>query len=112
MELLSPDVTLCTDGGGRVRQALESVVGSKIVARWFAALGTATYQGIEPEQMRAELTWINGSAGVIFRAAALRGGHVYADGVTLVWVTGNSGTGKSTVCEVLRARVAWGRMSR
>ncbi|MFI8232501.1 RNA polymerase sigma-70 factor [Streptomyces sp. NPDC085900] len=67
MELLSPDVTLWTDGGGKVRQALEPVVGSKIVARWFAALGTATYQGIEPEQMRAELTWINGSAGVIFR---------------------------------------------
>ncbi|MFE0520947.1 RNA polymerase sigma-70 factor [Streptomyces sp. NPDC058954] len=67
MELLSPDVTLWTDGGGKVRQALEPVVGSKTVGRWFAALHTATYQGIEPEQMRAELTWINGSAGVIFR---------------------------------------------
>jgi len=33
-----------------------------------------------------------------------RGGHVYAGGVTLVWVTGNSGTGKSTVCGVLRER--------
>ncbi|MEU9918889.1 AAA family ATPase [Streptomyces sp. NPDC051001] len=31
-------------------------------------------------------------------------GHVYAGGVTVVWVTGNSGTGKSTVCGVLRAR--------
>ncbi|MDC2956625.1 RNA polymerase sigma-70 factor [Streptomyces gilvifuscus] len=67
MELLSPDVTLWTDGGGKVRQALEPVVGSKTVGRWFAALRTATYQGIEPEQMRAELTWINGSAGMIFR---------------------------------------------
>lgn len=32
------------------------------------------------------------------------GGDVYAGGVTLVWVTGNSGAGKSTVCGVLRAR--------
>ncbi|MER8010357.1 RNA polymerase sigma-70 factor [Streptomyces sp. NPDC094149] len=67
MELLSPDVTLWTDGGGKVRQALEPVVGSKTVARWFAALGTATYQGIEPGRMRSELTWINGGPGVIFR---------------------------------------------
>lgn len=33
-----------------------------------------------------------------------QGGDVYAGGVTVVWVTGNSGTGKSTVCGVLRAR--------
>jgi hypothetical protein len=37
-------------------------------------------------------------------ASPARGGHVYADDVTVVWVTGNSGTGKSTVCGVLRAR--------
>src|SRR5205085_7245348 len=48
MELLSPDVTLWTDGGGKVRQALKPVIGLETVARWFAALGTATYQGIEP----------------------------------------------------------------
>lgn len=30
--------------------------------------------------------------------------HVYTGGVPLVWVTGNSGTGKSTVCGMLRAR--------
>ncbi|MDX2602616.1 hypothetical protein PV379_30935 [Streptomyces caniscabiei] len=33
-----------------------------------------------------------------------RSGHLYAGGVTVVWVTGNSGTGKSTVCGVLRER--------
>ncbi|NUK89719.1 RNA polymerase subunit sigma-24, partial [Streptomyces lunaelactis] len=32
-----------------------------------AALGTVTYQGIEPGQMRAELTWINAGPGVVFR---------------------------------------------
>lgn len=67
MELLSPDVTLWTDGGGKVRQALKPVVGLETVARWFAALGTVTYQGIEPGQMQAELTWINGGPGVVFR---------------------------------------------
>lgn len=68
MELLSPDVTLWTDGGGKVRQALKPVVGPETVARWFAALGTVTYQGIEPGQMRAELTSVNGGPGLVFRA--------------------------------------------
>ncbi|MEU9096757.1 RNA polymerase sigma-70 factor [Streptomyces sp. NPDC048361] len=67
MEVLSPDVTLWTDGGGKVRQALKPVIGLETVARWFAALGTVTYQGVEPGQMRAELTWINGGPGVVFR---------------------------------------------
>ncbi|MEU5043672.1 RNA polymerase sigma-70 factor [Streptomyces griseorubiginosus] len=67
MELLSPDVTLWTDGGGKVRQALKPVVGPETVARWFAALGTVTYQGIEPGQMRAELTSVNGGPGAVFR---------------------------------------------
>jgi RNA polymerase sigma-70 factor (ECF subfamily) len=60
-------VTLWTDGGGKVRQALKPVVGLETVARWFAALGTVTYQGIGPGQMRAELTWVNGGPGVVFR---------------------------------------------
>lgn len=47
MELLSPDVALWTDGGGKVRQALRPVVGASTVAAWFAAIGTVTYQGIE-----------------------------------------------------------------
>ncbi|MFE2913207.1 RNA polymerase sigma-70 factor [Kitasatospora indigofera] len=67
MELLSPDVTLWTDGGGKVRQALRPVIGLETVAGWFAALGSATYQGIGPGEMRAELTWINGGPGVVFR---------------------------------------------
>ncbi len=67
MELLAPDVTLWTDGGGKVRQALKPVTGLETVAGWFAALGTVTYQGVEPGQMRAELTWINGGPGAVFR---------------------------------------------
>jgi RNA polymerase sigma-70 factor (ECF subfamily) len=69
MELLSPDVTLWTDGGGRVRQALRPVVGAATVATWFAALGTATYQGIEPADMKAERVEINGGPGVVFSGA-------------------------------------------
>ncbi|MEU8320745.1 RNA polymerase sigma-70 factor [Nonomuraea sp. NPDC048881] len=66
MELLSPDVTLWTDGGGKVRQALRPVVGAKTVAAWFAAIGTVSYQGVEPGDMRAELAEINGGPGVVF----------------------------------------------
>ncbi|MCM3299615.1 RNA polymerase sigma-70 factor [Streptomyces pseudogriseolus] len=68
MELLSPDVTLWTDGGGKVRQALRPVVGAERVAAWFAALGTVTYQGVAPTDVRAELAEVNGGPGVVFRA--------------------------------------------
>ena len=66
MELLSPDVTLWTDGGGKVRQALKPVIGVETVAGWFAALSTATYQGLEPGRIKAELTSVNGAPGVVF----------------------------------------------
>ncbi|GAB2896453.1 hypothetical protein GCM10027074_74880 [Streptomyces deserti] len=68
MELLSPDVTLWTDGGGKVRQALKPVVGAQTVASWFAAMGTVTYQGVQPADMRAELVEINGGPGMVFSA--------------------------------------------
>src|SRR5699024_2574676 len=67
MELLSPDVTLWTDGGGKVRQALRPVVGAPVVAAWFASLGTATYQGVAPADMHATPAEINGVPGMIFR---------------------------------------------
>ncbi|WP_405693100.1 RNA polymerase sigma-70 factor [Streptomyces sp. NBC_01185] len=68
MELLSPDVTLWTDGGGKVRQALRPVVGATTVASWFAAMGTVPYQGVEPADMRAEMTEINGGPGMVLSA--------------------------------------------
>ncbi|GAA4571706.1 RNA polymerase sigma-70 factor [Micromonospora coerulea] len=68
MELLSPDVTLWTDGGGKVRQAMRPVVGASTVAAWFAAIGTVTYQGVEPADMNAELVEINGGLGMVFSA--------------------------------------------
>jgi RNA polymerase sigma-70 factor (TIGR02957 family) len=66
LELLSPDVTLWTDGGGKVRQALRPVVGADTVAAWFAALRTVTYQGVTPAEMRADLVEINGGPGMVF----------------------------------------------
>ncbi|WP_433292364.1 RNA polymerase sigma factor SigJ [Actinoplanes sp. CA-030573] len=67
MELLAPDVTLWTDGGGKVRQALRPITGAGTVAGWFAAIGTVTYQGVAPGDMRASVAEINGGPGVIFR---------------------------------------------
>jgi len=68
LELLSPDVTLWTDGGGKVRQALRPITGAATVAAWFGALGTVTYQGVAPADMRASLAEINGSYGLVFRS--------------------------------------------
>ncbi|WP_433308182.1 RNA polymerase sigma-70 factor [Micromonospora sp. CA-269861] len=69
LELLSPDVTLWTDGGGKVRQALRPVRGAETVAAWFAAIGTVTYQGVAPHDMRADLVEINGGPGLVFSGA-------------------------------------------
>lgn len=33
----------------------------------FAAIGTVTYQGVEPADMKAELVEINGGPGIVFR---------------------------------------------
>ncbi|BDT86771.1 RNA polymerase sigma-70 factor [Nocardia cyriacigeorgica] len=68
MDLLAPDVTLWTDGGGKVRQALRPVVGAQPVAAWFAKLGSSSYQGVDPADIRAELVEINGGTGILFRA--------------------------------------------
>ncbi|MFF3648019.1 RNA polymerase sigma-70 factor [Streptomyces sp. NPDC002181] len=68
MEVLSPDVTLWTDGGGKVRQAMRPVLGAQTVAAWFAAMGSVTYQGVAPADMRAELVEINGGPGLLFSA--------------------------------------------
>ncbi|MEV4234620.1 RNA polymerase sigma-70 factor [Nocardia sp. NPDC050408] len=74
MQLLAPDVTLWTDGGGKVRQALLPVSGADTVASWFASMGTRTYQGVEPADMTAEMVEINGGLGVVFSG----GGRVIA----------------------------------
>ncbi|WP_433260461.1 RNA polymerase sigma-70 factor [Micromonospora vinacea] len=69
LELLSPDVTLWTDGGGKVRQALRPIRGAATVAAWFAAIGTVTYQGVAPHEMHAAVVEINGGPGLVFSGA-------------------------------------------
>ncbi|MCF6525268.1 RNA polymerase sigma-70 factor [Streptomyces sp. JJ36] len=68
MELLAPDVTLWTDGGGKVRQARRPVTGAETVAGWFAAIRGVTYEGVEPGALRTELVELNGGPGLVFRA--------------------------------------------
>lgn len=69
MQLLAPDVTLWTDGGGKVRQAMRPVIGADKVATWFAAIATRPYQGVEIADMSAELVELNGGVGVVFTGA-------------------------------------------
>ena len=74
MQLLAPDVTLWTDGGGKVRQAMRPVTGADRVAVWFAGVATRPYQGVEPADMVVELVELNGGPGIVFSG----GGRVIA----------------------------------
>lgn len=69
MELLAPDVTLWTDGGGKVRQALRPIIGVDNVVRWLAGAASRPYEGVEIGSMSAEVVDINGSPGVVFSGA-------------------------------------------
>ncbi|WP_236046155.1 hypothetical protein [Paractinoplanes ovalisporus] len=69
MALLAPDVTLWTDGGGKVRQARKPVSGADRVAAWMAGVARIPYEGVDPADMRAEVVEINGTAGVVFSGA-------------------------------------------
>jgi RNA polymerase sigma-70 factor (ECF subfamily) len=66
MQILAPDVTLWTDGGGKVRQARRPVSGASQVARWFAGIATQPYEGIAPADMSIEVVEINGAPGIVF----------------------------------------------
>jgi RNA polymerase sigma-70 factor (TIGR02957 family) len=67
MQMLAPDVTLWTDGGGKVRQALHPVTGASRVAAWLAGVGSRPYEGVLPADMTAELAELNGAPGIVFR---------------------------------------------
>jgi RNA polymerase sigma-70 factor, ECF subfamily len=70
MQLLAPDVTLWTDGGGKVRQAMRPVVGGRKVATWFAGVASRPYEGIMLEDMAMELVDLNGSPGIVFTSGS------------------------------------------
>jgi RNA polymerase sigma-70 factor (TIGR02957 family) len=69
MQMLAPDVTLWTDGGGKVRQAMKPVIGASRVAHWLAGVASRPYQGVSPADMTAEIVPLNGSPGVVVRGA-------------------------------------------
>ncbi|WP_245667441.1 RNA polymerase sigma-70 factor [Actinomadura macra] len=65
MEVLAPDVTLWTDGGGKVRAALRTIHGADKVGRWLAAIVGVRYAGVEPEDMRVRRVHLNGEPALI-----------------------------------------------
>jgi RNA polymerase sigma-70 factor (TIGR02957 family) len=69
MELLAPDVTLWTDGGGKVRQALRPILGMEKVAAWIAGTIRRPYEGVEIADMTAEVVDINGAPGILMSGA-------------------------------------------
>ncbi|MEJ3658467.1 RNA polymerase sigma-70 factor [Actinomycetes bacterium KLBMP 9759] len=69
MELLAPDVTLWTDGGGKVRQAIRPVEGARRVAAWLVGVAARPYEGVEIHDMAAGLVQINGGPGLVFTGA-------------------------------------------
>ncbi|MCT7660021.1 RNA polymerase sigma-70 factor [Mycobacterium deserti] len=69
MELLAPEVTLWTDGGGKVRQAMRPIIGAANVARWLAGNAQRPYEGVEISDMAAELVDINGGPGIVMTGA-------------------------------------------
>jgi RNA polymerase sigma-70 factor (TIGR02957 family) len=69
MELLAPGVTLWTDGGGKVRQAMRPIIGIDNVARWIAGASSRPYEGVEIADMAAEVVDINGGPGILLIGA-------------------------------------------
>jgi len=66
MQILAPDVTLWTDGGGKVRQARRPVSGAARVAKWFAGIAVQPYEGIAPADMVIDVVELNGAPGIVF----------------------------------------------
>lgn len=65
MQVLAPDVTLWTDGGGKVKAALRVIDGDQKVARWLAGITGRPYVGVEPEDMRMRHVHLNGEPALI-----------------------------------------------
>ncbi|OLT30455.1 RNA polymerase subunit sigma-24 [Actinomadura sp. CNU-125] len=65
MEILAPDVTMWTDGGGKVRAAVRPIVGAAKVARFIGAVAGAPYSGVDPADMRMRRTDVNGRPGLV-----------------------------------------------
>ncbi len=60
LALLSEDITLWSDGGGKVRAALNPIRGSDKVARFLLGILSKASPGLVVRR-----TWINGQPGII-----------------------------------------------
>ncbi len=69
MEVLSPDVALWTDGGGKVKHLTRPVVGARKVATWFAGVARRPYEGVSPADMTMRIVELNGGPGLVFTGA-------------------------------------------
>ncbi|WP_345456176.1 RNA polymerase sigma-70 factor [Actinoallomurus oryzae] len=69
--VLAPDVVLVPDGGGKRLAPRRPLVGADLVARFLAGIGQRSYDGVAPEDMRAEIADVNGTAGVIIRGGGM-----------------------------------------
>ncbi|QKG21864.1 RNA polymerase sigma-70 factor [Actinomadura verrucosospora] len=65
METLAPDVTLWTDGGGKVRAPRRIVHGAARIARFFTGIAARPYEGVDPSEWRLRRVEINGGPAVV-----------------------------------------------
>lgn len=73
MELLAPDVTAWTDGGGKVRAALRPLRGAKNVARWI--LGVRR----RPPGLSTRPVLVNGQPGLLVTSAGIPNNVIVID---------------------------------
>lgn len=66
MDVLAPDVVLKTDGGGKVKAALNPIFGRDKVLRFLTA--------VAPDALELEPVWLNGSPAIQFVVAGQRDG--------------------------------------
>ncbi|SEG41928.1 RNA polymerase sigma-70 factor, ECF subfamily [Thermomonospora echinospora] len=66
MQVLAPDVTLWSDGGGKVRAARRVIVGADKVGRWLDGVSRQSIGGVRLSGMRIAQADVNGAPGLVF----------------------------------------------
>ncbi len=74
MELLAPDVTAWTDGGGKIRAALRPLHGADHVARWILGVLTKPIPDLDVRHVL-----VNGQPGLLVTSAGVPDNVVVAD---------------------------------
>ncbi|MFB4298880.1 RNA polymerase sigma-70 factor [Actinomadura sp. NTSP31] len=65
MESLAPDVTMWTDGGGKVRAPKKLVHGVDLVGRFLSGIRDRPYEGVDPGAWRMRRVEINGAPALV-----------------------------------------------